>query len=134
MEADVNGTNAATETWTPNLVANNIQLFSNLSYNASNIAASLQDSSQVTKEPLAILSPEIDQWNVTLGAIASGLFVLVTAGLLLAVVGLQKYLRRRNQTLSEDTGVFTPRRGSKAGLDMIDNQVVSQIFEQFSFL
>ncbi|XP_072030317.1 uncharacterized protein [Amphiura filiformis] len=122
MAADVNGT-STTPSWTPNSPAG-AHINSNLSYNASNIA-SLQDSSllRVTEEPPTI-SPDYDTWNITLGAISSGLFVLVTAGLLLAVIGLQKYLRRRNQTLSDDTGVFTPRRGSKAGLDMIDNQVV----------
>ncbi|XP_072022478.1 uncharacterized protein [Amphiura filiformis] len=122
MAADVNGT-STTPSWTPNSPSG-AHINSNLSYNASNIA-SLQDSSllRVTEEPPTI-SPDYDTWNITLGAISSGLFVLVTAGLLLAVIGLQKYLRRRNQTLSDDTGVFTPRRGSKAGLDMIDNQVV----------
>ncbi len=124
MASDVTST-ITTSSWTP-LVPTGAIANQDLSYNASNIASRQDSSSSSSSQELLTNSPELDTWNISLGAIASVVFVLVTAGLLLAVIGLQKYLRRRNQTLSDDTGVFTPRRGSKAGLDMIDNQVVSR--------
>ncbi|XP_071796174.1 uncharacterized protein [Asterias amurensis] len=63
-------------------------------------------------------------WNLVVGITASVVFLLVTAAVLFGLTVFRNYMKKRNRTLSADTGVFSPRRGSKAGLDMIDNTVV----------
>ena len=105
------------------------QLYSNMSQHNDSDPSRLIHEESLTREPPGQSSSSLDydMGNILMGSIASLTFLLITAGLLLGIVGLQRYLRRRNQTLSEDTGVFSPRRGSKAGLDMIDNQVVSSV-------
>lgn len=62
-------------------------------------------------------------WNVWLGILASGFLILLATVSLIGLTFVRNYLRRRNRTLSDDTGIFAPRRGSKAGLDMIDHNV-----------
>ncbi|XP_022096352.1 uncharacterized protein LOC110982320 [Acanthaster planci] len=74
--------------------------------------------------PDDIFTPSQYTWNLILGITASVIFVLVTVAALFGLIAFKRYMRKRNRTLSADTGVFSPRRGSKAGLDMIDNSVV----------
>lgn len=62
-------------------------------------------------------------WNFWLGVIASIFLIMLAASVLIGLTCFRNYLRRRNRTLSDDTGIFAPRRGSKAGLDMIDHDV-----------
>ncbi|XP_038074234.1 uncharacterized protein LOC119742401 [Patiria miniata] len=71
-----------------------------------------------------VFTPSQYTWNLIIGITASVVFVLVTIAALFGLIAFKRYMRKRNRTLSADTGVFSPRRGSKAGLDMIDNAVV----------
>lgn len=96
----------------------------NDSSSASQISPAAGVSNLQLQSRSLITFEDIDAtWNFWLGVVASAFLILLAAVALIGLTLVRNYLRRRNRTLSDDTGIFAPRRGSKAGLDMIDHNV-----------